>query len=218
MIIFVIVGAARMASRPQRQSSIPHNAMLSNNKTQTNSLKHPTPTLRAAAAGDAQKLAEIVHLAYRGGLSPVAWKNENHLVSGPRATAEDIDQILESADKIILIAEILKADQADVVGCVQIEDYGQGEAHIGLLTVRPDCQNLGLGKLLVQAAEEYARQHWQSKTATMSVLYNRAELLDWYLRLGYALTGETAPFVGVGTGLTTHFENPHFVVISKDIG
>jgi ribosomal protein S18 acetylase RimI-like enzyme len=178
-----------------------------------------TPSLRVACVSDAAKLADIVHLAYRGGFSPVAWKNENHLVSGPRATEEEIVDIVQSTDKIVLVAEMaVSGDELSMVGCVQIENYGHGEAHIGLLTVSPNCQNLGLGKFLVRAAEEHAHKHWQCKTATMSVLHNRTELLDWYLRLGYRQTGETAPFAGVGTGVTVHFENPYFVIISKSIG
>jgi ribosomal protein S18 acetylase RimI-like enzyme len=200
------------------QASISDSTMNSDNTAHSDHAARTAPSLRVARVDDAAQLAEIVHLAYRAGLSRVAWKNENHLVSGPRATEEQIVDILQAADKTILVAEMpATADETNIVGCVQIEDYGHGEAHIGLLTVRPDCQNLGLGKSLVKAAEEHSHKHLQCKTATMSVLYNRTELLDWYLRLGYRLTGETAPFAGVGTGLTTYFENPHFVIISKDL-
>jgi ribosomal protein S18 acetylase RimI-like enzyme len=207
------------------QTPISGSAMTSDKRANSDNTIHsdesarPILSLRIARVDDAAQLAEIVHLAYRGGLSPVAWKNENHLVSGPRATEEEIVEILQSADKTVLVAEMSKSDgEMSIVGCVQIENYGQGEAHIGLLTVRPDCQNFGLGKFLVRAAEEHAYKYLQCTTSTMSVLYNRTELLDWYLRLGYRQTGETAPFVGAGTGLTVHFENPHFLIISKEIG
>ena len=49
-------------------------------------------------------------------------------------------------------------------------------------------QNQGLGKQLLQAAENYLQQKYAVKTFQMSVLSARTELIAFYQRRGYQLT------------------------------
>lgn len=171
-------------------------------------------SLREAIIADAEKLEALVHQAYRSGKASVDWKNEDYLVQGPRITAAELRSTIASADAAILLSEVITNRTAAPVGCVLIEKHGS-EAHIGLLSVSPQCQNSGLGRSLINAAENHARRNFNCSTAKMFVLSGRSELLNWYKRLGYTETGETAPFPGPETGLTALQENPHFVVISK---
>jgi GNAT superfamily N-acetyltransferase len=62
-----------------------------------------------------------------------------------------------------------------------------------MLTVRPALQNARLGRVLIDAAEAHARD-FGADLMEMTVIDSRQELIDWYLRRGYALTGRTAPF------------------------
>jgi ribosomal protein S18 acetylase RimI-like enzyme len=181
----------------------------------------PSPTidpkalqLRAATLADTTKLEQLVHLAYRAGKATVAWKNEDHLVRGPRITAPEIEALTRSKTAKILLATA--GDQTEPIACILVEKH-DAEAHIGLLAVRPDCQNLGLGKRLIEAAEQQAREGFACTDAKMCVLSGREELLGWYKRLGYAEIGEKSPFPGAEAGLTATQENAHFIEIGKKL-
>lgn len=63
-----------------------------------------------------------------------------------------------------------------------------------MLSVKPSTQAQGIGKKLLGAAEGYARQV-NCGTITMNVIDGRQELIDWYIRHGYHLTGERKPFI-----------------------
>ena len=174
-------------------------------------------TFRHATLADAAALVPVVNRAYRGGLATVPWKNENHLVSGPRIDVPEVEQRIGGDNSRIVVAEIVKDNKPLLIGCVHVERHG-AEAHIGLLSVDPDCQNMGLGKQLITQGELCAREFFKCEKALMYVLSGRPELLDWYVRVGYTPTGETEPFPADEGGWKTRDEDAHFVVISKGLG
>lgn len=134
-----------------------------------------------AKRSDIPKLVELVNLAYRSGQG---WTNEATLVAGDRITAEQLKAII---DMPVTILMMLKNEQ--IIGCVQIEhqyDYG----YIGMLTTHPELQNQGIGKALLQAAEQYLYEQFSVNTIKMSVLSARHELISFYQRQGYQLTTE----------------------------
>ncbi len=165
-----------------------------------------------ATSADIKDLEEVVNLAYRGGKASVPWKNENHLVKGPRITTDELTKHLSAKGSTILLIRDKK--NATLAGCVHIE-INEQEAHIGMLTVHPEYQNLGLGKKLLNLAGDFAKNDMHCKIAKMCVLGGREELLAWYKKMGYELTGESMPFFGPESGLTPLCENPHFVVVKK---
>lgn len=61
-------------------------------------------------------------------------------------------------------------------------------------TVSPLLQGGGLGHALVTEAERHAREAFAATIMEMTVIMQRAELIEWYLRRGYALTGREEPF------------------------
>ena len=63
-----------------------------------------------------------------------------------------------------------------------------------MLAVDPARQAAGLGRRLVGAAETTARDRFKAARMEMTVIVQRAELIAWYERLGFARTGETRPF------------------------
>ncbi|WP_230656059.1 GNAT family N-acetyltransferase [Psychrobacter sp. I-STPA10] len=85
-------------------------------------------------------------------------------------------------------------------------------AYIGMFAVHPEHQGQGVGNTLLQAVETFAHRHLgnghndskgkgkgkgKGKPAyqlQMSVLEQRPELLAYYQRRGYQLTGKTVPF------------------------
>lgn len=168
-------------------------------------------SLKSAELDDIPEVEKLVNLAYRGGLSSVAWKNEHHLVKGPRIVREDLCKYIQSEESKILL---LRTVGGALVGTVHLEKHGD-EVFIGMLAVHPEYQNLGLGKRLLGSAADVARDRFLCRTAKMFVFGGRNELLDWYRKMGYESTGETLPFFGPEAGLTALVEDPHFVVVSK---
>lgn len=162
---------------------------------------------------DVDVLEKVVNLAYRGGKSTVAWKNEDHLVEGPRIIKKDLQDALQSSDSSILVS---RNSDNEIVGTVQIERHGE-DAHIGMLSVHPEFQNYGLGKKLLLLAEDYAKKEFNCKQSKMFVFAGREELLSWYKKMGYEATGETMPFFGPESGLKPKVENAHFVVVAKEL-
>ena len=77
------------------------------------------------------------------------------------------------------------------VGCVYVEERGE-RGYFGLLAVDPAEHGKGLGRMLVEAAEDRFRRAG-CRAVDISVVDLRTELPPFYRRLGYVETG-TAPF------------------------
>jgi len=69
-----------------------------------------------------------------------------------------------------------------------------GEAQLLNLSVVPEARRQGLGRALLAAAEDHARSDLKAGRLEMTVIAQRAELIGWYERRGYSLTGERRPF------------------------
>jgi ribosomal protein S18 acetylase RimI-like enzyme len=63
-----------------------------------------------------------------------------------------------------------------------------------MFAVTPARQSGGIGRTVLAAAEAFAVEHWQATTMEMTVIGQRDELIAWYERRGYCLTGERRPF------------------------
>jgi GNAT superfamily N-acetyltransferase len=85
--------------------------------------------------------------------------------------------------------------------------------YLGMLSVDPQIQASGIGKLLLAQAETFARQH-QYKTITITVIDKRSELIDWYKRKGFQLTGNIQPFTNPSSTALANFS---FVELQKVI-
>jgi len=74
-----------------------------------------------------------------------------------------------------------------LLGCVYAEVRGE-RGYLGQLAVDPAHQGAGLGKLIVEAAEEHLRRQGCA-AVDISVLSLRPELVPIYRRYGYVETG-----------------------------
>jgi len=97
---------------------------------------------------------------------------------------------MASPDHALLVAE----QDSRIVGTVTVARVGPARAYLGMLSVSPELQAAGLGRRLIAAAEDAARTAFGATTMEMTVIDRRAELIAWYQRRGYVLTGETRPF------------------------
>ncbi|MEC3911653.1 GNAT family N-acetyltransferase [Sphingobium sp. CR2-8] len=149
-------------------------------------------TIRLATPADLPLLHPVIERAYRGDAARAGWTFESDLLTGPRTDLASLAAILDSPTDRLLIA--LDPNGAPL-GCVQISDRaGAGLAYLGLLCIDPVRQSAGLGRRLIAAAEEHAARLFGASAMEMTVIDSRVELIAWYQRRGYALTGERRPF------------------------
>lgn len=153
--------------------------------------------VRPATPQDAAEIAALVNAAYRPATGNAGWTHEAALVDGERTNPEQVKELLARTDGVMLIVRSSKATLA----CVDLRCKDQ-EVTIGMLAVQPAQQNSGLGKIMLAHAEECAIQRFKAKRLRMHVVETRHELIDFYRRRGYALSGKTEPYpsnTGVGT-------------------
>ena len=146
--------------------------------------------IRTASPADIPALIDLVHSAYRGDRARGGWTHEADLLEGQRTDAEALTAIIADPTQRILLAE----DGDGLAGCVQISDKGEGTAYLGLLSIAPERQARGLGRLLIEAAEAQARRDFGARSMEMTVIRQREELVAYYERRGYVRTGEERPF------------------------
>jgi GNAT superfamily N-acetyltransferase len=133
----------------------------------------PAMTVRVAEAHEAEELLRVTNAAYRV---------ERFFIDTDRLDAERLAALL--ANGVFLVTD-------DMAGCVYVELRGE-RGYFGPLSVDPECQGLGTGKLLVKAAEDYARAHG-CRHMDLRIVNLREELPAFYRKLGYLETG-TEPF------------------------
>lgn|ERR1700733_6712723 len=132
---------------------------------------------RIAQNADVDAIARLINAAFI--VERVAF-------DGDRINTQAVGELLNKG------AFLLAEDAAGLVGCVYVEVSGV-RSYLGLLSVDPERQGMGLGRWLVAAAEDYSRKAG-CNAMDLRIISPRAEsLLPFYQQLGYTETG-TAPF------------------------
>lgn len=148
---------------------------------------------RLATLADIPTAHALIESAYRGQSAKAGWTHEADLLGGQRTDHDALTDIINDPKQTLILAE----DDGALVGCVVVADKGaRGAAHVGyfgMLTVKPTLQAGGLGRRLIEVAEQHARAFGAS-VMEMTVVTRRTELIAWYLRRGYADTGRKEPF------------------------
>lgn len=165
-----------------------------------------------ATPDDIPELLTLVNSAFRGEPSRKGWTTEADLLEGPaRTDAGSLREMLDAPG-----ATMLKycSESGRIEACVYLRKRSHG-LYLGMLTVAPELQGAGIGKKLLAAAEDFARQH-RCPLIYMRVFSARHELLAWYERHGYRPTGKTEPFVADPKyGVPT--QNLEFLILEKTI-
>lgn len=152
---------------------------------------------RKAVIADANAVAAIVNAAYRGDSSRKGWTTEADLLEGSRTDFADIVVLLEAAGSVILMAESIDQHGKHLLSTAHLERVDESDvpaAFFGMFAVDPELQAKGLGKQMMQSAEALVLQEWGTRKMLMDVISVRTELIAFYERRGYRLTGEVRPF------------------------
>jgi GNAT superfamily N-acetyltransferase len=144
---------------------------------------------RVAGHPDVAGIASLVNRAYRPEPGHAGWTHEAHLVGGMRTNAGQVEGLMAAPGSALLVG--VSHDQ--IVACVQAEAT-EGCSYIGMLAVDPAIQANGLGTQMLDFAERYAREVQCASKFVMTVVSHRKELVSFYLRRGYRLTGRTQGF------------------------
>ncbi len=146
-------------------------------------------TFRVAGQAEVPAIASLVNRAYRPAPQEAGWTHEAHLVAGMRTDASHVAGLMTAPGSVVLVG--LWLDQ--LAACVQVETRQHG-SYIGMLAVDPAMQAKGLGTQMLQFAERYAGEVQGAARFVMTVVSHRQELVSFYLRRGYELTGRTQGF------------------------
>lgn len=134
-------------------------------------------------------MVDLINVAFRGS---AGWAVEFKVVEGARITlAGLLEKIDAKPDGLLLVWR----DEVDgsLLGSVLLEPVSDGVWYLGLLCVRPDLQTRQLGRTLLAASEQAAKERG-ARWIRISVMTVRDTLVAWYERRGYVRTGETKPF------------------------
>jgi ribosomal protein S18 acetylase RimI-like enzyme len=132
----------------------------------------PTVRIRPATAADVAAMIPIVNAAF----------SVETFLDGTRTDEERMTGMMHEG-------EFLLAERAPgrVVACVYTELRGK-RGYFGMLAVDPSEQGAGLGRRMVDAAEDYCRERG-CDFMDITVLNLRPELAPFYRKLGYIETG-----------------------------
>lgn len=145
---------------------------------------------RIANGSDVDSIVRIINAAFRV---------ERFFIDRDRTDGAKIATMMKSGK--FLVSE----DAGRMTACVYVELRGD-RAYFGLLAVDPAHQRKGLGRAMIAAVEDYAREAG-CRFIDMRIVNLRAELPPFYKRLGYAETG-TEPFVAdAEPKISCHFIN-----------
>jgi GNAT superfamily N-acetyltransferase len=145
--------------------------------------------IRWAETRNVAAIVRVINLAFRAA--------ESFFVDRDRISAETLQPMLDKGN--FLLAE----DAAGLAACVYVELRGE-RAYFGLLAVDPARQHRGLGRRLIDEAENYAHASG-CRAMDIRIVNLRAELPPFYRRLGYVETGTERFPVEIQSKLPCHF-------------
>ncbi|MEO8042131.1 MAG: GNAT family N-acetyltransferase [Acidobacteriota bacterium] len=135
--------------------------------------------------------------------------NRAFVVEQPFFTTERIG-LAETLEHFAKGTFLLAEDGTTMAGCNYVELRGDS-GYFGLLSIDPGYQGRGLGRKLIEQAEDFCRGGGCSRMQ-IRVLNHRTELPPFYEKLGYHIAG-TEEVEQVPTARIPY----HFIVMEKGL-
>jgi GNAT superfamily N-acetyltransferase len=139
---------------------------------------------------DISSLVALMDNAYRGESSKQGWTSEADLFIGNKRTDEaTVTDLIKKPGAVFL--KYLN-EEGVLEGCVFLHKK-DNRLYLGMFSVSPLAQGKGIGKKLLIAADDYAKEQ-NCSSIYMTVITVRKELIAWYEKNGYQKTGKVIPF------------------------
>ena len=161
---------------------------------------------------DAEEITGLVNSVYRGENSKKGWTTEADFLEGIRITTEKVSEIIKRKNDVIILA----IDENSIIGCVHLENAGV-YSYLGMLSVDVNVQAKGIGKLLITECERYTKEVFGLNEIRMKVISRRTELIAYYERRGYKITGNREEFGRRGETFGETKEKLYFDILSKKL-
>jgi ribosomal protein S18 acetylase RimI-like enzyme len=157
--------------------------------SQGKNLKSKSKMIRLATPADAAAMIPIINAAFA----------VEGFIDGTRTDAERLALMFDTGD--FLVAE----EEGRLVGSIYTEIRPEQRGYIGMLAVDPSQQRRGLGRRMMEAAEEHCRQKG-CDVIDILVVNLRTELPPLYRKLGYVEVGieEFHPSRPLQAGVEAH--------------
>jgi ribosomal protein S18 acetylase RimI-like enzyme len=171
--------------------------------------------LNPALESDFPAIIDLANLAYRGTGANSSWNIEN-FIEGQRINDSLLREELAAKPNAHLLT-YRDDPNSPILGTVLLDPQQNGVWYLGLFTIHPHLQKQKLGRTLLSAAEDFAKERG-ARRIQMTVVNVRDVLIAWYQRRGYTLNGETRPFpYGDDRFGKPTRDDLHFVVLQKNI-
>ncbi|HEX6242355.1 MAG TPA: GNAT family N-acetyltransferase, partial [Polyangiales bacterium] len=113
---------------------------------------------------------------------------------GQRTDADEVAALVGAVNTRLLLAERAGKLLASVLLQAAAQHDPRRAAYLGMFAVEPALQAGGIGRALLAELERRVVTEQSAARVRMTVIAQRTELIAWYERRGYALTGEAEPF------------------------
>lgn len=147
---------------------------------------------RFAIKTDIDAISQLVNSAYRGDSSRKGWTTEADLLGGQRTDRHEILALITRTGSNILLCTA-DDNATNIIASVHLEKKA-ASAYVGMLTVEPEKQGIGIGKIVLNEVERIIKDEWGCDKLVMWVIGQRKELINWYLNRGFVKTGKTHAF------------------------
>ncbi len=168
----------------------------------------PKPTFPRSSTSSTRPIA--------GTATVESWNIESGIIEGTRLTDSLLREDLAAKPHAHFLVHRDLWSGA-IIGTVWLEPVDEDVWYLGLFTIDPALQKQHLGRALLSAAEDFAKERG-AHSIRMGVLNVRDALIAWYERRGYQRTGKTEPYPygdnRFGTPLRDDLE---FVILEKQL-
>ncbi len=127
-----------------------------------------------AKIDDISVLNILINSSYRGESSKKGWTSEAEILKGIRRDEVELLLIMNTPKAAIFKYQI----ENEILACVSLEDKVD-KLYLGMFCVNPELQNSGIGKKILQFADDNALEKGL-KRIVMTVISTRSELIRWY--------------------------------------
>jgi GNAT superfamily N-acetyltransferase len=104
-----------------------------------------------------------------------------------------VAEVIDRPGSVIMLFFTADPGAGDPIACCHVQRDDAGSGYFGMFAVRPAAQGGGIGRFALAEAERQAAG-WGCRRMRMTVISAREDLIAWYGRRGYRLTGEREPF------------------------